>query len=111
MPADKESMDLRSRKHGGGVMKEVGDDEEESVLHKLKDNVEDMLLNFDFLDAWQKDNYYIITNYRRTSYSYWKSLVSIMAIHNETVNIWTHLVPGVLASTILLILGPIMVSN
>lgn len=73
----------------------------EATLDKIKDEAENLLLHFDFLDAWQKDNYYITTGYRRTSYSYRKSLKSILSLHNESVNIWTHLVPGIIVASLL----------
>ena len=53
------------------------------------------LLHFDGLVPWMKDNQYIKTHYRPMSQSYTKSLASVFGIHNETVNIWTHLVPGI----------------
>lgn len=52
-----------------------------------------------------KDNQYILTGYRPMSNSLMKSFTSIFAVHNETVNIWTHLVPGLL---LLCVLGAIL---
>ncbi|GAA5922977.1 hemolysin III family protein [Sporobolomyces koalae] len=49
------------------------------------------LLKFKDLEAWQHDNHYIQTGYRRLTHSYWRALKTIPKIHNETVNIWTHL--------------------
>lgn len=43
------------------------------------------------LPPWRRDNAYIHSGYRPTSNSYLLSLSSILHIHNETVNIWTHL--------------------
>ena len=40
---------------------------------------------------WQKDNEFILSSYRKASYSLDRSLKSIWSIHNETVNIWSHL--------------------
>lgn len=48
-------------------------------------------LLWDDLPPWRRDNAYILSGYRRTSNSYLVSLSSILDIHNETVNIWTHL--------------------
>ena len=39
---------------------------------------------------WQQDNEYIITHYRQASSSFVHSIKSILRLHNETVNIWTH---------------------
>lgn len=40
---------------------------------------------------WQQDNHYITSGYRPQSNSYAKSWRSLLYIHNETVNIYTHL--------------------
>lgn len=48
-------------------------------------------LLWDDLPPWRRDNAYIHSGYRPTSNSYLISLSSILHIHNETVNIWTHL--------------------
>ena len=50
-----------------------------------------LLLLFHELPAWRRDNEYITTGYRPDSLSYARSLTSIFSVHNETVNIWTHL--------------------
>lgn len=63
------------------------------------------LLHFDGLDAWMKDNHYIKSHYRPMSQSYAKSLASVFGIHNETVNIWTHLVPGVVLGALLVVVS------
>ncbi|CAH2350068.1 ADIPOR-like receptor Izh1p [[Candida] railenensis] len=45
------------------------------------------------LDHWQKDNHYILSGYVKETNSYKKCLASLTYIHNETVNIYTHLLP------------------
>lgn len=37
-----------------------------------------------------RDNEYILSGYRTPSGSYWKSLLSMGALHNETINIFSH---------------------
>lgn len=49
------------------------------------------------LPKWMRDNHYIHSGYRPQSNSYKKSAASIGYLHNETVNIWSHLIGGVLA--------------
>ncbi|KAF2871853.1 hemolysin-III related-domain-containing protein [Massariosphaeria phaeospora] len=49
------------------------------------------------LDAWQQDNHYILSGYRPQSNSFVKSAKSLGYIHNETVNIYSHLFGAVLA--------------
>jgi adiponectin receptor len=49
------------------------------------------------IDPWQQDNHYIISGYRPASNSYIKSFSSLSYLHNETVNIYTHLIGALLA--------------
>lgn len=49
------------------------------------------LLKWNALPAWQKDNQYILGHYRIASYSYSGSMQSIFYLHNESVNIHSHL--------------------
>jgi adiponectin receptor len=49
------------------------------------------------LPSWQQDNHYIHSGYRPASSSYAKSARSLGYLHNETVNIYTHLIGAVLA--------------
>ncbi|TPX12446.1 uncharacterized protein E0L32_006858 [Thyridium curvatum] len=58
-----------------------------------------LLLVWDELEDWRRDNAYIRGGYRPTSNSYRASLASVASIHNETVNIWSHLL-GAVAFTV-----------
>ncbi|KAI1496120.1 hemolysin-III channel protein Izh2 [Biscogniauxia marginata] len=49
-----------------------------------------LLLLWDELPAWRRDNAYIVSGYRPDSNSYAASLRSLFYMHNESVNIWTH---------------------
>lgn len=55
------------------------------------------LLNWNELPPWQRDNQHILTGYRPASFSFRGSFYSLTYIHNETVNIYSHLLPGALA--------------
>ncbi|KAJ4389712.1 hypothetical protein N0V93_007184 [Gnomoniopsis smithogilvyi] len=59
-----------------------------------------LLLAWDDLDEWRRDNAFIISGYRPTSNSYRGSFSSIFSIHNESVNIWTHLAGSILFTTV-----------
>jgi adiponectin receptor len=50
------------------------------------------------LPGWQQDNHYILSGYRPATNSYIKSAKSLGYLHNETVNIYTHLIGAVLAA-------------
>jgi adiponectin receptor len=49
------------------------------------------------LPEWQRDNHYILSGYRPGSNSYQKSFKSLGYLHNESVNIYTHLIGAILA--------------
>jgi adiponectin receptor len=48
------------------------------------------------LARWRQDNEYIISGYRASSGSFWNCLESLKHIHNETINVYSHLAGGVL---------------
>lgn len=49
------------------------------------------------LAPWQQDNQHIHSGYRPASNSYSRSFASLSHLHNESVNIYTHLVGALLA--------------
>lgn len=49
------------------------------------------LVDFEDAPEYMKDNKYILSGYR-VDHSAWQCAKSIFALHNETGNIWTHLV-------------------
>ena len=63
----------------------------------LEEKIEHVLLVlWDDLPTWQRDNKYIQSGYRRASNSFWKSFASLGYIHNESVNIYSHLIGAML---------------
>ncbi|KAI1866571.1 hypothetical protein JX265_007872 [Neoarthrinium moseri] len=54
-----------------------------------------LLVLWDDLPHWRRDNAYILSGYRADSNSHAKSLRSLFYVHNESVNVWTHLVGAV----------------
>lgn len=73
------------------------DAEKSPLLEKVADVVDDKLedsqrlLDWDDLPPWQRNNVYVLTGHRRASPSHIASLRSIFRVHNETVNIWAHI--------------------
>lgn len=57
-----------------------------------------MPLQWDQLPSWQRDNQYILSGYRTSSNSFGKSFASLKYLHNESVNIYSHLIPAVILS-------------
>lgn len=47
---------------------------------------------WDEIPSWQQDNEYILSGYRQTTGSYKNCLESLKYIHNETVNVYTHVI-------------------
>lgn len=56
------------------------------------------LLSFETLPDWCQDNPYIRAGYRPVSESWWLCVQSCTYLHNETLNIHTHLIPAILLS-------------
>jgi adiponectin receptor len=50
-----------------------------------------LLFTFAEVQAWQRDNEYLCSNYRTASNSYLTSLTSLAYLHNQTGNIYSHL--------------------
>lgn len=50
-----------------------------------------LLLHWDSLEPWQQDNEHILRHYRPISGCRWKSIRSLGYLHNQTVNIYSHL--------------------
>ncbi|KAI3343037.1 mPR-like GPCR protein [Ustulina deusta] len=55
-----------------------------------------LLLLWDELPHWRRDNGFILSGYRPASNSYVSSLLSAFTVHNESVNIWTHAIGSLL---------------
>jgi adiponectin receptor len=53
------------------------------------------LQKFEDLPVWYQDNPYVRDHYRPVSYSSFSCLYSWTYVHNETLNIYTHLVPAI----------------
>lgn len=58
---------------------------------------ETLLLLWDDLPHWRRDNSYIRSGYRHIKPSYTHSLFSLTHLHNESVNIWSHLLGAIVA--------------
>lgn len=52
---------------------------------------ERLLLLWDDLPHWRRDNAFIRSGYRPSKASYLHSFLSLSHLHNESVNIWSHL--------------------
>ncbi|KAF2184798.1 HlyIII-domain-containing protein [Zopfia rhizophila CBS 207.26] len=58
-------------------------------------NLRPHLCTFDELPKWYQDNPHIRTGYRPVSNSYHSCIHSLTYLHNETMNVYTHLIPAI----------------
>src|SRR4051812_20901269 len=62
---------------------------------KVEKSIENALtVLWDDLPSWQQDNHYIHSGYRPASNSFKRSFASLGYLHNESVNIYSHLMGG-----------------
>ena len=59
-----------------------------------------LLLHWDDLEPWQQDNEYILRHYRPCSNCYRKSIASLGYLHNQTVNVYSHLLGALIFSVV-----------
>ena len=89
------------RKGRGALLSTLRESAVPKSTHKDgMDNTEDLwytLINFENLEHWRQDNHWIRGSYRKTANSYVRSFASIFQFHNETINIWSHMLPAVLS--------------
>ncbi|KAI1414846.1 HlyIII-domain-containing protein [Hypoxylon sp. FL1857] len=81
---------------GSGLRRRRSSASSKSSLAQTAKDVEQkvasaLLVLWDDLPHWRRDNHFIVTGYRPDSNSYWRSFTSLFYVHNESVNIWTHL--------------------
>ncbi|WPG99297.1 HlyIII-domain-containing protein [Acrodontium crateriforme] len=70
-----------------------------SLLNKSEETVKEALtVVWSELPEWMHDNQFILRGYRPQSNSYAKSAASLGYIHNESVNIYTHLIGALMAA-------------
>ncbi|CCE61149.1 hypothetical protein TPHA_0A00640 [Tetrapisispora phaffii CBS 4417] len=67
------------------------------------------LYSFHELPEWQKDNELIIQGYVRETNSWFKCFHSLSYFHNESINIYTHLIPGLVYFIMLLFYTDLLV--
>ncbi|KAH7247415.1 mPR-like GPCR protein [Fusarium redolens] len=63
----------------------------------IENKAEKALLLWDDLPAWRRDNAFIHSGYCRIRPTYLHSLRSLFNLHNESVNIWSHLLGAIVA--------------
>ena len=59
---------------------------------KIKARKSVSLQRWENIKPWQQDNEYILRHYRPCSNDHWKSIASLSYLHNQTVNVITHII-------------------
>jgi len=72
----------------------------EELTDKMKEAGRFRLLLWHELPSWQQDNEFILSGYRPASGSLQWSLESLKYIHNESVNIYSHLFGAILFASL-----------
>jgi adiponectin receptor len=57
-----------------------------------------LLFTFQEIELWQRDNEYLHCHYRSPSNSYLESMRSLLYLHNQTGNIYSHLIGCIIFS-------------
>ncbi|KAL1965338.1 hypothetical protein VTN77DRAFT_5775 [Rasamsonia byssochlamydoides] len=87
----------RQRRPGQGSRNEPCKDDDKvtpAMVFEQPEKAIRKLLHWDELPSWRRDNQHIHTGYRPVSASFRVSFQSLTYLHNETVNIYTHLLPS-----------------
>ncbi|RII10835.1 hypothetical protein CUC08_Gglean006835 [Alternaria sp. MG1] len=87
-------MSVRSRRPGGRAGSAAA--HRDVSRNQIRERQPRFLLMWNEIPNWYQDNEYILSGYRAVSGSYRKCFGSIISIHNETVNIFSHLIGSVL---------------
>ncbi|KAF4549814.1 ADIPOR-like receptor IZH2-like protein [Elsinoe fawcettii] len=89
-----------SRQRFGAASSDGNSPERAPLVHTTENEKASQLLHWDEIPDWQRDNRYILTGYRRATYSYKKAVASLGYLHNQTGNIFSHLlaVPTLIVS-------------
>ena len=66
-------------------------EQEASNATRTRPPTASFLLKWADLEEWQRDNHYILSHYRPATYSYMGCFQSLFYLHNESVNIHSHL--------------------
>lgn len=91
-------------RHVRALSKTITDNIQDSthVIADVGQKAVQHILHYDQLPEWMKADPYIKLGYRRQLNSFSDCFWSLFYLHNELVNIWSHLLPGFLYSTFLL---------
>ncbi|KAF9149990.1 hypothetical protein BG015_008197 [Linnemannia schmuckeri] len=74
---------------------EVEQEEADETTPVIGSGGQGPICHWDELPVWMRDNPAIFTGYRRPTFSYAKCAASLGFLHNESVNVWSHLIGAI----------------
>lgn len=89
LPHSPQPMACTERENGDGSLQILS-----NILSPGK--TRKVLLSYDQLPDWHQDNEFILHGYRPISSSAWISFHSWFYVHNESINIYSHLIPAII---------------
>ena len=96
MPESKAGDGLRERRRSSRLASST--EKLTSTANAVESEIERSLLQlWDDLPSWRRDNAFIHSGYRQIRASYLHSFQSLFYLHNEFVNIWSHLSGAIVA--------------
>lgn len=84
-------MSLRVKKQANIQIEEISQEADGTVVKKLIRQ----LYTWEEIPEWQKDNEHILKGYVKETNSFGRCIKSMFYLHNETVNIYSHFIPGI----------------
>lgn len=100
-----------SRRRQDELSPNPSDPSKPKSMNADQDDLWHTLIRFDELEHWRQDNHWIQGRYRKTANSYVRSFASIFQIHNETVNIWSHMIPAIFSLPVAYVLHSVLESR
>jgi len=88
---------LTLRRHGDLFTRASQTEQENGTATTAKAHEAPCLQRFEDLPVWYQDNPCVLSGYRPVSHSTPTCFYSWAFLHNETVNIYTHLIPAILS--------------
>ena len=80
----------------------MNDDENKTLKKKQKKSNQIIMVTYNEVPKYQQDNEYIRKGYLKNCDSIKKVFKSLFMIHNETVNIWSHLLGAILINCLII---------
>lgn len=112
IPESKEFETFASpSRHSSGMDSQLSDSKFEETTESTTTNLHPALQTFSEMPIWLQDNSFITSSYRPVSHSAKTCLHSWKYMHNESISIFTHLIPAILFLLAQAIVQPIFAAR